>query len=156
MCTKEINFPISFISHQIRSQNQRELCTTCTTISQPCRSNCAICRNKRHEVYVILIPCTGPTIFQPNSFPRMSTSNILMEMNTTKSELDERVQIVGRIFQSVGICAVVWGADALLHHGISTLKQVLKSPFIQHQHNLKSREMTFLSRMRTSFAQPKP
>jgi hypothetical protein len=54
----------------------------------------------------------------------MSTSNILIDVNTTKSVLDERVQIVGRIFQSVGICAVIWGADALLHHGISTIKQV--------------------------------
>jgi hypothetical protein len=39
--------------------------------------------------------------------------------------LDERLQIIGRIFQSVGISAVIWGADALTHHAISSVKTVL-------------------------------
>lgn len=38
--------------------------------------------------------------------------------------LDERLQIIGRIFQSVGISAVIWGADALTHHAISSVKTV--------------------------------
>ena len=38
--------------------------------------------------------------------------------------LDERLQIVGRIFQSVGISAVIWGADALFDYGVPTIKTV--------------------------------
>jgi len=37
---------------------------------------------------------------------------------------DERLQIVGRIFQSVGISTVVWGADALLEYGFPAAKTV--------------------------------
>ena len=37
---------------------------------------------------------------------------------------DERLQIVGRIFQSVGISAVIWGADALLEYGVPSPKTV--------------------------------
>ena len=58
-------------------------------------------------------------------------SNVVMDVPETTAKLDERVQIVGKIFHSVGICAVVWGADALLHHAISTVKQVIPPPSIQ-------------------------
>ena len=44
--------------------------------------------------------------------------------------LDERLQIVGRIFQSVGISAVIWGADALTHHAISSVKNVSLFPSV--------------------------
>ena len=40
---------------------------------------------------------------------------------------DERLQIVGRIFQSVGISTVLWGADSLLQYGVSTSKTVISS-----------------------------
>jgi hypothetical protein len=50
-------------------------------------------------------------------------------MEEISYSLDERVQIIGKIFQSVGISAVVWGADALLHHAISTIKTVFLDPF---------------------------
>jgi len=42
--------------------------------------------------------------------------------------LDERLRVVGVIFQSVGISAVVWGSDALHHHAICTGKTV---PFVR-------------------------
>lgn len=41
--------------------------------------------------------------------------------------LDERVEIIGRIFQSVGISSVVWGVDALAHHAIFTIKEVIRT-----------------------------
>jgi len=43
-------------------------------------------------------------------------------MDSASTTLDERLQIVGGIFQSVGISAVTWGPDALAHHAIQTPK----------------------------------
>lgn len=39
--------------------------------------------------------------------------------------LDERLHVIGKIFQSVGISAIIWGVDALSHHAISTVKSVI-------------------------------
>jgi hypothetical protein len=45
-------------------------------------------------------------------------------MDSLPQSLDEHLQIVGNIFQSVGISAVIWGADALIHHGLIAIKSV--------------------------------
>jgi hypothetical protein len=50
-------------------------------------------------------------------------------MNETIAQ-DERLQIVGRIFQSVGILVVSWGADALEQYGISASKKVRSSVYV--------------------------
>lgn len=47
-----------------------------------------------------------------------------LRMEDPSASFDERLQIAGRILQSVGISAVIWGADALIHHAISTTKSV--------------------------------
>jgi hypothetical protein len=39
---------------------------------------------------------------------------------------DERLEVIGRIFQSVGISAVIWGVDALALHSISAVNQVIR------------------------------
>jgi hypothetical protein len=51
-------------------------------------------------------------------------------METPSSLFDERLQIVARILQSVGISAVIWGTDALAHHAISSAKTVYPHTFI--------------------------
>jgi hypothetical protein len=46
------------------------------------------------------------------------------QLETTNAALDERLKIVGGILQSVGISAVIWGSDALVYRGVTTLKIV--------------------------------
>ena len=45
-------------------------------------------------------------------------------MDNSPQSLDEHIQIVGNIFQSVGISTVIWGADALIYHGLIAIKSV--------------------------------
>ena len=45
-------------------------------------------------------------------------------MDKPSDSFDEHLQIAGNILKSVGISAVIWGADALIHHAICTVKTV--------------------------------
>jgi hypothetical protein len=45
-------------------------------------------------------------------------------MSKPSDLFDERLRIAGNILKSVGISAVIWGADALIHHAISAVKTV--------------------------------
>jgi len=61
------------------------------------------------------------SLFLPSGYIIPAKSSSLMD---DSSSFDERLRITGRIFQSVGISAVIWGSDALHHHGIFTVKNV--------------------------------
>ena len=51
-------------------------------------------------------------------------AKLKLGMGDLGQSVDEHLQIVGNIFRSVGISAVIWGADALIHHGLITIKLV--------------------------------
>jgi hypothetical protein len=58
------------------------------------------------------------------SFYQLNTIDKSKSMDKPSDSLDERLQIAGNILKSVGISAVIWGADALIHHAMSTVKMV--------------------------------
>jgi hypothetical protein len=39
--------------------------------------------------------------------------------------VDEHLQVIGDIFKSVGISAIIWGVDSLVYNSISLSKTVL-------------------------------
>jgi len=67
------------------------------------------------------------------------------------ANVDEQLLIIGKIFRSVGISGVIWGSDALLYHGISSLKMVWTVLLF-----LMNSEMTSFYRTRIFFAAQKP